>query len=658
MADGSSAATANSEAPPRGRTAAFGALALLIVAATLTPITNNDLFLHLETGERILATGQVPVVDDYSALARGRPFIAHEWLAGVLFRLVEQAFGVHGVDALILFQCGVALLVAFVLHRAAMAMGALPSISIPCLAFVMLLAAARFLERPHIFGYLLTALFLLLLARRRQRLLAGARPTWVQFILMPLLQVLWANLHGSFLLGPGIVGLAAAGALFDGLLARFAGRPVRFAAGREAIRLAGLAVLLGACCLLNPYGAELLRFPFMLTGSGFMEQIYEWLPPFSSVFSTTYMVRYYIVWATAGAAALVAALWRARRGDAASPGTFPALLFATLFFLSLRMNRNVTDFALATMPGVATALTSILAPHGRLRGAPRMQRALLPGSAVLMALLALWFILSGYPYGPSSRRVFGLGLGRGIPVAATDYLERHGIVGATFNTYASGAYLIRRLYPGVRVGMDSRNDVYGEELYAAHLRALADPEALREMLWRLSATFIFLEWPQPGMSTTALAIRNMENGWRPVYFDDAAVVYLDLDGPYAELARRDAYDILDPPLFRPGTWSPDEAVAALRETDRAVEAPGGAYMGRVMRIEALLTLGRTGEARVLEERIVAEDPPLHHIQTLLGLAHLARGDRDAAVPRLRRALELNPASTVAAQALATVTSRR
>ncbi|TMQ71123.1 MAG: hypothetical protein E6K81_10890 [Candidatus Eisenbacteria bacterium] len=70
---------------------AWVALGLLILAINVTPITNNDIFLHLKTGELILETGQVPVVDDYSALARGRPFAAHEWLAGVLFAIFSSS---------------------------------------------------------------------------------------------------------------------------------------------------------------------------------------------------------------------------------------------------------------------------------------------------------------------------------------------------------------------------------------------------------------------------------------------------------------------------------------------------------------------------------------------------------------------------------------
>ena len=75
-----------------------------------------------------------------------------------------------------------------------------------------------------------------------------------------------------------------------------------------------------------------------------------------------------------------------------------------------------------------------------------------------------------------------------------------------------------------------------------------------------------------------------------------------------------------------------------------------------MRVEALLALGRTDAALAEEARLVAEDPPLAHISILLGLAHLARGDRTTAAARLRRALELNPFSDVAREALKKATA--
>jgi hypothetical protein len=629
-----------------GLRAATAALGLLILALTITPITNNDLFLHLETGQQILSTGHVPVVDDYSALARGRTFTAHEWLSGVVFYLVQHGFGARGFDALILFKAGVACLLAFVLYRAAVALGADRVVAIGCLALVMILAAARFLERPHIFSYLFLALVLLVLARRRRGLAAGRR--WEGFLVLPVLQVLWANLHGGFLLGPATVFLAAAGELFDGVLASSAGRAAWADHRREAARLTGLAGLLVAASLVNPYGVALLEFPFALTGSAFMDLIYEWLPPYDAAFRRTYMARYYVVWAAFGALVLATALKRSRGRGAGRPPFFQYLLFAFLFALSLRMNRNVTDFALATMPGVGAAASGVLAST---RGRPGARRLALPAVAAILCGLALYFALAGYPFSPSTRRPFGLGLGPKIPVAAVDYLERNGIRGASFNTYGAGAYLVFRLYPQVRVGMDSRNDVYGEELYAEYRRALLDAEALRRMTRRLGAAFVLFEWPQQGMSTIAKTFQDAGDGWRIVYFDDAAAVYLQDDGPYAGIARRDGYRLLDPALFRPGEWAEEERGAALVEAQRAVAQSGGSYIARVMLVEALLSLGREREAAAEESRIVQEDPPLPHIAILLGLAHLGRGDRITAAARFRRALELNPLSDAARDAL-------
>jgi len=51
-------------APSRGEFLAWVSLGALILALTLSPITNNDIFLHLKTGALILETGRVPHLDD------------------------------------------------------------------------------------------------------------------------------------------------------------------------------------------------------------------------------------------------------------------------------------------------------------------------------------------------------------------------------------------------------------------------------------------------------------------------------------------------------------------------------------------------------------------------------------------------------------------
>src|SRR5439155_5425963 len=137
------------------------------------------------------------------------------------------------------------------------------------------------------------------------------------------LQVVWANLHGGFLLGPMIVGLAAIGEALEARLGHVtaAGDAARGTAAPrpgEARRLGLLAAALVAASVLNPYGVRLLYFPFQLTGSGFMDEIYEWRPPFSSAYAGSYMARYYVAWILLGAAIILSVLWLPLRSSSSA----------------------------------------------------------------------------------------------------------------------------------------------------------------------------------------------------------------------------------------------------------------------------------------------------------------------------------------------------
>ena len=170
------------------------------------------------------------------------------------------------------------------------------------------------------------------------------------------------------------------------------------------------------------------------------------------------------------------------------------------------------------------------------------------------------------------------------------------------------------------------------------------------MIEQINAVAIFIEWRQHGMRAAASTIDAL-GGWRPVYFDDNAVVYLQEAGPYAALADRDAYSVLSPALFFPGELTAETASRALVEAERAIVSAGDPYVARVMKCDALSALGRLDEAREVEEQLLAERPPFHHIYTYLGILHLRLGDRRTAAERCRVAYELNRRSEAAEQCL-------
>ena len=123
------------------------------------------------------------------------------------------------------------------------------------------------------------------------------------------------------------------------------------------------------------------------------------------------------------------------------------------------------------------------------------------------------------------------------------------------------------------------------------------------------------------------------------------------DGGRSDLVARDGFALLDPAGYRPGTFRPEEAARALQEADRAVSASRGSSISRVMKVDALLALGRRDDALAEETRLLATHPTLPYIHVFLGDIHLAQGDRAAAAARYRQALSLDPDSRRAREGL-------
>src|SRR5688572_32135439 len=180
----------------RASSALLGLSVLLALAvvffACLNPISVTDFWWQAKTGEIIVRTGSVPARDPFSWTANGEPWLVHEWLTEVFFYLAY----VHLPEWLLLFyKCGLAALAcALVLARAWIRSGSL------VLAIGAALAAGFVTRnyadlRPQMVTFVLLSGLLLALdeyhAGRMRRL------PWA----LPLVFLLWANLHGGVVVG-------------------------------------------------------------------------------------------------------------------------------------------------------------------------------------------------------------------------------------------------------------------------------------------------------------------------------------------------------------------------------------------------------------------------------------------------------------------------
>ncbi|MFQ5701403.1 MAG: hypothetical protein ACE5HU_06125, partial [Acidobacteriota bacterium] len=570
---------------------AFASLAFLIATLTIFKMSNNDIWIHLKTGEIILQTGHVPDKDPYSFTASDHDYVAHEWLSGVLCYLVYAAAGVNG---LIIFKSAIIFATCAALIGACYFLRVSPVMMFPCFILMLYIGSARFLVRPHIFSYLFIALYLLCyFGYRRRRVRA-----WLFAI--PFLHTIWTNLHGGHFQGILLLGLMAAGETALFLRARWGRLSVQDALpGRDLILVLALPFACLVMALVNPYHYRLLTFPFELTGQElFMRSIYEWQSALFPSYNHSSMFFFYIPWTIVlfgsflfvrdhselkgglregiwAMNVLLTLAWIVFSFEFA--GTYntgmadmPTLLekqqdlwfvvtvvliaanvhrlefthlgIASAFFaLSMKHNRAVTDAVIVGLPTLGHNLTEILARMRRSTKKPRIFREsrVLLVLAILMTGLGVFTLTKGYYFAfqPPSKRESDMGIASNMPVGAVDYIVRNHITGRCLPSYNAAAMLIHAMWPEVKVAMDSRNDVYGEKLYREYVMALNGRDTLDAYIRKWDIDFFLITYVSD-RSPALRAYFKRSSEWFLVYFDDRQLVYLRDRPRFRDIIRR------------------------------------------------------------------------------------------------------------------------
>jgi hypothetical protein len=234
--------------------AAFGLVMLLALRNALT----IDGWMALASGREIAQHG-LPTHDSLTAWTHGRRWIDQQWLAQLLLYRLWQA---GGIKLVLLVH---ALLTTGALAGAAVAarrLGASARMTTwVCLPVIAAYYPEAGVLRPQTFAYPLFVAVLALLA------LDARTPSRRVFLVLPVL-VLWANLHGSVILGAALV--AAAAAL----------RSARSVKARDRAGVVRNVALAGGACLsvlASPYALHLpAYYDTILVGGNLGHFVTEW----------------------------------------------------------------------------------------------------------------------------------------------------------------------------------------------------------------------------------------------------------------------------------------------------------------------------------------------------------------------------------------------
>lgn len=414
----------------------FGVLTKVIVSFQ-NGISDPDTWWHLAAGKYIADLRAVPHQDIFSWTVAGQPWITHEWLLELLFYLSYLVGKFWGVLALVLFLCGTLLLFYWKLLS-------MPKDSFYVAALALLVTGeliTPFIDiRPQVLSYLLFVFFLYALYsfvyEDRDFLFA-----------LPLLSLLWANSHGSFLLGAALLVLF----IFSVLIPMEGGKIVN---PRFRISKAGKLTLVLILCLVtptvNPNGFKLLLYPFETLGNSQMTgTIQEWLSPnFHDLYYQVFLVYYLATFLV-----LVITPRNILLSD-----LLLYLIFGAAAFIHIRL----IPYALLTSGLLWPRYLSLKTTH--LPKLSRIKIAVIP--SLFIPFMLVLFLKAppqtqiDYKFTPQDS-IF--------PVKAVEYLRANPVTGRMLNDYGWGGYLIWNL-PEHKVFIDGRADVYFKKVYGDYLK--------------------------------------------------------------------------------------------------------------------------------------------------------------------------------------------
>jgi hypothetical protein len=459
-----------------------------------TLLNDADTGYHIRAGEYIINNLKVPRYDIFSHISPPLPWFAHEWLSEVVMALVHRFSGLTGVVIFFSFLLGVTYCLLFKFSRSL-------NCNLVVTVLVVLLATVssslHWLARPHIFSLVLIVVWYRILDDYQQN---GKDRLYV---LVPLM-LLWANLHGGFILGFILLGVYLTGNMMFVVFSKESKRNTPIEKCKKLAAVIGLCLLFS---LLNPRGYFLWLFPFgTVSNQWLMDNVLEFLSP---NFHQPLPYKYLLLLAI-GVFAL------SRRGVTAIE-----LMLVLLFtYMSLYSARYIPLFAIIVTP--------ILLRHveGILQKADNCALKFFQERAKNLALIEDAGTRRHFWPTISIVSVCVLVLGGKIefefdqvkkPVAAVEFLKKEKMPGKMFNDDEFGDYLIYATWPEYKVFFDGRSDMYGEKWGGEYLKIVSIQPGWEQTVDENNFGWIFIGAKTP-LSTILLEKKN----WQLVYADKLA----------------------------------------------------------------------------------------------------------------------------------------
>ncbi|NVN99852.1 MAG: hypothetical protein HXX17_11045 [Geobacteraceae bacterium] len=592
--------------------------AILVAGFTFTRIADYDFWWHLNLGRSVISSLSTSPVDTFSYTFNGVKQFSSEWLTDSIMYLFFSAGGYLGVNILkfILILATFATLIKThqLIDRSENNGWFYPSI----VAVVITLFALRFrlFIRPYLFSFLFIAAFFYLLSRHEKDDDRKA------LLFLPLIELFWANLSKGAFYGPFIISCYLFWQIFQ----------KKSSAKSVAVILAATI----AASLANPetYRIYTLILDFASKGKD-VTMVGEQQPLSSQILwgqGLGYTFGYQLL--VVGSLIYFTLLkgWK---------NLFHLLLFITFFIPSLLMVRMIDFFSIIGCIFTFKTVQAAMGPiSGRLASRKKLAAAIFSLGMIIILIITV----------PGNRTYsFGLGVKEEkTPEGALSFLDREGVKGRIFNSYAFGGYIPWRS-PQRQVFIDGRiNQLFPTSFHKEYFRIIAEPAQWKkaEETWGFDTAILEYDLKSQNLHFPAHLAGNPE--WALVYWDNHSIVYLKRTPQRKTLIDRLEYRAARPTFIDLSYL--DESVKAgklnesLMALDREVAMnPDNQYV-LLARVYLRYQLGKLYLPQIREdlEKVLPMKPDFAMKHSALAMILNAAGEKELAKKELKEALRLNP----------------
>ena len=463
-------------------------LLLTALAVSLRPGLQSDTYWHLASGRWMLEERAWLKVDVFSWTVEGRAWPRPGLIADIVMVRPFEMFGAPLLVTVVSVLFVGAFLLLFTSFEASPAV--MIGVGVLCILASIVVASAR----PQVALLPLTAYALVVLDREHRS--GGSRLLWT----LPLVAVVWVNTHGTFVVLFVLLGCHGLAMLIDRTRGGYAEWQHRFS------RLLAVGLLVTVATLVNPFGAQMLTYPFeymqVEAHHGILD---EWRRPVPTD------LRSWPVYALIATA--VFALLRPRQPRR----TVDIVLLLVFGGLALTAVRHSAVFAIVAYPilarllsgGPAVSWTEVWV------AARPSERRIETGVLAVVLLLALVVSAPALTPGGNDRAT-----GELMPTTAAQAVVEGALPGRLWNSYDVGGYVIWEGWPEVLVSMDSRADLYGDELVREHIAEWRGERNAPAAFDSRGIQVVLVERQAP------LVQQLEEAGWRLVETDELGVVLI------------------------------------------------------------------------------------------------------------------------------------